>query len=172
MAGDRVVAPSAEEVLALKGRSVGPSDWLVVEQDRVDGYARAADDWHWAHNDVERASRGPFGGPIGHAHLTLALVPHLFASLVGFAEGEDAMFYGYNRVRFPTAVGNTARRTTERCRLAPGRGHRSPGTRSPQAGDPLSTTPASQHLTPPAIIRLALHHQYVDSCAKPRESDS
>lgn len=104
MAGDRVVAPSAEEVLALKGRSVGPSDWLVVEQDRVDGYARAADDWHWAHNDVERASRGPFGGPIGHAHLTLALVPHLFASLVGFAEGEDAMFYGYNRVRFPTAV--------------------------------------------------------------------
>ena len=104
MAGDRVVAPSAEEVLALKGRSVGPSDWLVVEQDRVDGYARAADDWHWAHNDVERASRGPFGGPIGHAHLTLALVPHLFASLVGFAEGEDAMFYGYNRVRVPTAV--------------------------------------------------------------------
>lgn len=104
MAGDRVVAPSATDVLALKGRSVGPSDWLVVEQDRVDGYARAADDWHWAHNDVDRASRGPFGGPIGHAHLTLALVPHLFASLVGFAEGEDAMFYGYNRVRFPTAV--------------------------------------------------------------------
>ena len=54
--------------------------------------------------DVERASRGPFGGTIGHAHLTLSLVPHLFASLVGFADREDAMFYGYNRVRFPTAV--------------------------------------------------------------------
>src|SRR5688572_10857287 len=73
-------------------------------QDRVDAFARAAEDWHWAHDDVERASRGPFGGTIGHAHLTLSLVPHLFASLVGFAEGEDAMFYGYNRVRFPAAV--------------------------------------------------------------------
>jgi acyl dehydratase len=102
--GDRVVAPSAEDVLALKGRSVGPSDWLVVEQDRVDAFARSVDDWHWAHNDVEVASRGPFGGPIGHAHMTLGLVPHLFASLVGFAEGEDAMFYGYDKVRLPTAV--------------------------------------------------------------------
>ena len=104
MVGDRVVASSAEDVLALKGRAVGPSDWLVVEQDRVDAFARSVDDWHWAHNDVEVASRGPFGGPLGHAHKTLSLVPHLFASLVGFAEGEDAMFYGYNRVRFPTAV--------------------------------------------------------------------
>ena len=104
MAGDRVVAPSAEDVLALKGRSLGPSEWLAVDQERVDAFARSVDDWHWAHNDVELASRGPFGGPIGHAHLTLSLVPHLFASLVGFAEGEDAMFYGYNRVRFPTAV--------------------------------------------------------------------
>jgi acyl dehydratase len=104
MVGARVVAPSPEDVRALKGCSVGPTGWLVVEQDRVDAFARSVDDWHWAHNDVDLASRGPFGGPIGHAHLTLSLVPHLFASLVGFAEGEDAMFYGYNRVRFPTAV--------------------------------------------------------------------
>ena len=96
MAGDRVVAPSTEDVLALAGRSLGPSDWLVVEQDRVDAFARAVDDWHWAHNDVERASRGPFGCPIGHAHLTLSLVPHLFASLIGFAAGEDPMFHGWS----------------------------------------------------------------------------
>jgi acyl dehydratase len=49
-------------------------------------FARAADDWHWAHDDVGRASRGPFGGTIAHAHLTLSLIPHLFASLVGFAD--------------------------------------------------------------------------------------
>jgi acyl dehydratase len=104
VAGVRVVAPSAQDVLALKGRSLGPSEWLVVDQERVDAFARSVDDWHWAHNDVELAARGPFGGTIGHAHLTLALVPHLFASLVGFAEGEDAMFYGYDKVRFPTAV--------------------------------------------------------------------
>jgi acyl dehydratase len=77
--------------------SLGPSPWLPVSQDRVDAFARAADDWHWAHDDVERASRGPFGGPIAHAHLTLSLIPHLFASLVAFADREDAMSYGYNR---------------------------------------------------------------------------
>ncbi len=91
-------------MLALKGRVLGPSAWLRIDQERVDAFARSVEDWHWAHNDVERASRGPFGGPIGHAHLTLSLIPHLFASLVGFADREDAMFYGYNRVRFPTAV--------------------------------------------------------------------
>jgi acyl dehydratase len=100
----RVQVPSTSDVLALKGRTLGPTSWFPIVQDRVDAFARAVDDWHWAHNDVERAARGPFGVTIGHAHLTLGLVPHLFASLVGFADREDAMFYGYNRVRFPTAV--------------------------------------------------------------------
>ena len=102
MDGVHVLTPP--DVLALKGRTLGPSAWLPVSQDRVDAFARTADDWHWAHDDVERASRGPFGGTIAHAHLTLSLIPHLFASLVRFADREDAMFYGYNRVRFPTAV--------------------------------------------------------------------
>jgi acyl dehydratase len=101
---DPVQVLSTPDILALKGRTLGPSGWLPVLQDRVDAFARAVDDWHWAHDDVERASRGPFGGTIGHAHLTLSLVPHLFASLVAFADREDAMFYGYNRVRFPAAV--------------------------------------------------------------------
>ena len=101
---DRVEVLRTPDVLALQGRTLGPSAWLPVLQDRVDAFARAAEDWHWAHNDVERAARGPFGGTIGHAHLTLSLIPRLFASLVGFAEREDAMFYGYNRVRFPAAV--------------------------------------------------------------------
>jgi acyl dehydratase len=101
---DPVQVLSTPDILALKGRTLGPSGWLPVLQDRVDAFARAVEDWHWAHDDVERAARGPFGGTIGHAHLTLSLVPHLFASLVAFADREDAMFYGYNRVRFPAAV--------------------------------------------------------------------
>lgn len=104
MVTDRVQVPRTSDVLALKGRTLGPSAWLPVVQHRVDAFARAVEDWHWAHNDVERAARGPFGGTIGHAHLTLSLVPHLFASLVSFADREDAMFYGYNKVRFPAAV--------------------------------------------------------------------
>jgi acyl dehydratase len=101
---DSVQVLTTQDVLALKGRTLGPSAWLPVAQDRVDAFARAVEDWHWAHNDVERASRGPFGGTISYAHLTLSLVPHLFAALVRFADREDAMFYGYNRVRFPTPV--------------------------------------------------------------------
>lgn len=101
---DRLQVLSTAEVLALEGHSLGPTSWLTLHQGRVDAFARSVDDWHWAHNDVDRASRGPFGGTISHAHLTLSLVPHLFGSLLGFAEGEDAMFYGYNRVRFPAPV--------------------------------------------------------------------
>src|SRR3954451_19232937 len=81
---DRVLVLDTAEVLALKGRSLGPTGWLAVEQERVDAFARSVADWHWAHNDVERAVRGPFGATIGHAHLTLSLVPHLFALLLGF----------------------------------------------------------------------------------------
>jgi len=101
---DRLQVLNTASVLALKGRSLGPTSWFAVQQERVDAFARAVSDWHWAHNEVEQAGRGPFGGTIGHAHLTLSLVPHLFASLLGFAAGEDAMFYGYNRVRFPAPV--------------------------------------------------------------------
>jgi acyl dehydratase len=93
----------ADELRALVGRDLGPSEWFEVTQEVVDTFGRAVADWHWAHNDPARAARGPLGGPIGHAHLTLSLVPHLRKSLVAFATGE-CMFYGYNRVRFPTAV--------------------------------------------------------------------
>jgi MaoC like domain len=92
------------DVLALEGGALGPSAWLPVAQDRVGRIRPGGRRLALAHDDVERASRGPFGGTIAHAHLTLSLIPHLFSSLVGFADPEDAMFYGYNRVRFPTAV--------------------------------------------------------------------
>lgn len=98
-----VTVHTATEVLALGGRGLGPSPWLELDQDRVDQFARAVEDWHWAHNEPERASQGPFGGPIVHAHLTLSLVPHLFRGVVTFTDGE-CLFYGYNRVRFPLAL--------------------------------------------------------------------
>jgi len=102
-AGGAVWVRGADELRALVGRDLGPSEWFEVTQEVVDAFGRAVADWHWAHYDPARAVRGPLGGPIGHAHLTLSLVPHLRKSLVAFATGE-CMFYGYNRVRFPTAV--------------------------------------------------------------------
>lgn len=98
-----IVVKDAHEVLGLTGRSLGPSAWLEVTQGDVDAFGRSVRDWHWAHNDPGRAARGPWGGPVAHAHLTLSLIPHLREGLLSFASGE-CMVYGYNRVRFPTIV--------------------------------------------------------------------
>ena len=102
-AAPALVVHTRADVLALPGRSLGPSPWFPIEQDRVDQFARTADDWHWAHNEPERATGGPFGGPIGHAHLSLALLPHLLRQTLTIVSG-GCMFYGYNRVRFPRPV--------------------------------------------------------------------
>ncbi len=91
-------------IRALTGRDLGPSPWLEVAQARVDGFAEAADDRHWAHNDPSRAAAGPFGGTIGHAHLTLALLPSLLRQVLVIDDGGSTMFYGYNRVRIPAPV--------------------------------------------------------------------
>ena len=93
----------AEEALGLAGQTLGPSEWLEVTQANVDAFGRSVQDWHWAHNDPKRAARGPFGGAIAHAHMTLSIIPHLRESVMLFTRGE-CMFYGYNRVRFPTIV--------------------------------------------------------------------
>jgi acyl dehydratase len=92
------------DVLGLVGVSLGPSDWLSITQERIDAFAQAVDDWHWAHNDPRRAALGPFRGTVGHAHLTLGVIPGLFHALLRFCDGTDAMFYGYDRVRFPGPV--------------------------------------------------------------------
>ena len=49
-----------EEVLGLAGRGLGPSEWVEITQANVDAFARSVQDWHWAHNDPDRAARGPF----------------------------------------------------------------------------------------------------------------
>ena len=54
---------ACREVLGLAGRVLGPSEWLEVTQANVDAFGRSVQDWHWAHNDPDRAARGPFGGP-------------------------------------------------------------------------------------------------------------
>lgn len=109
-----VTVHGSEEVRALAGRVLGPSGWLVVDQERDDRFARAADDWHWAHNEPDRAATGPFGGPVAHGHLLLALLPHLFRQVLVFTDGE-CMFYGYDRVRLPTVcpVGGRVRLLAE-----------------------------------------------------------
>ncbi|MFC7493618.1 MULTISPECIES: MaoC family dehydratase [unclassified Nocardioides] len=99
----RVQINGTEDALRLVGRALGPSDWVEVTQENVDSFSRSVQDWHWAHNDPERAARGLFGTTIAHAHMTLGALPHLRESLLSVTDGQ-LMFYGYNRVRFPSPV--------------------------------------------------------------------
>ena len=99
-----VSADELESLDRLVGCDLGPTDWFEIDQERVDEFADTAQDRHWIHNEPEVATRGPFGGTIAHAHLTLALIPWFGRALIGFEDGEASLFYGYDRVRFPAPV--------------------------------------------------------------------
>jgi len=93
------------------GRSVGVSDWVVIEQKRIDQFAECTDDHQWIHVDVERAAReSAFGSTVAHGYLTLALLAR-FTYEVGLvpADADQAFNYGLDRVRFMTPVRAGAR---------------------------------------------------------------
>jgi acyl dehydratase len=95
---------SAEEFKAAVGRSYGPTDWLLIEQSRIDQFADATGDHQWIHVDPERAKSGPFGGTIAHGYLTLSLVNQFLPMLVQAVDMKMGVNYGCDRVRFPSAV--------------------------------------------------------------------
>ncbi len=86
------------------GEPLGPSAWLLVDQERIDAFAAATGDHQWIHVDPQRAARGPFGTTVAHGYLTLSLVPVLVGSLVDYAGWEVKINYGSNKVRFPAPV--------------------------------------------------------------------
>ncbi|MEM7135568.1 MAG: MaoC family dehydratase [Myxococcota bacterium] len=86
------------------GQHLGHSEWLTVEQSRVDQFAEATGDHQWIHVDVERAKAGPFGATIAHGYLTLALVAYFMPQIAVIEGFEFAVNYGTNKVRFPAPV--------------------------------------------------------------------
>ena len=95
---------STDEFHALSGQHLGWSDWLVVDQARVNLFADATDDHQWIHVDPERATNGPFGGPIAHGYLTLSLIPALIHEVLDVQGMTFGVNYGCNKVRFPAPV--------------------------------------------------------------------
>jgi len=92
------------ELQSLVGQDIGCSDWITVDQQRIDLFAQATGDHQWIHVDPVRAAAGPFGTTIAHGFFTLSLLPEMFAS--GFSVGAVRLRinYGLNRVRFPAPV--------------------------------------------------------------------
>jgi len=100
---------SVQEYQAAVGQSYGPTDWLLVDQNRINLFAEATGDHQWIHVDPERAADGPFGGTIAHGYLSLALV-NLFLPQLVRAEGmRHGINYGCDRVRFPVALRSGSR---------------------------------------------------------------
>jgi acyl dehydratase len=100
-----VTANGIDELKALIGQEVGPSDWRDVTQELINTFAEVSGDDQWIHVDVERAkTESPFGTTIAHGNLTLSLIDGLRLGLIkseGFALGVN---YGWNKVRFPAPV--------------------------------------------------------------------
>ena len=106
----RVFADPAQLAEAV-GTEIGASDWLVIEQDRIDGFAEATGDHQWIHIDEARAKDGPFGSTIAHGFLTLSLLPLLTGQVYRVDGVRMGINYGLNRVRFvsPVRVGSAVR---------------------------------------------------------------
>ncbi|HWA04422.1 MAG TPA: MaoC family dehydratase [Rhizomicrobium sp.] len=94
-----------EELPGLVGQETGVSDWVTIDQDRIDKFADATGDHQWIHVDVERAAREmPGGKTIAHGYLTLSLIPWLtgdFLKVEGVTRGIN---YGANKTRFTNMV--------------------------------------------------------------------
>ncbi|MBL8304451.1 MAG: MaoC family dehydratase [Ideonella sp.] len=88
----------------LVGTDIGTSDWITVDQRRIDQFAEATGDHQWIHVDPARAAAGPFGTTIAHGFLTLSLLPEMSQSAFTIDDVRMGVNYGLNRVRFTSPV--------------------------------------------------------------------
>lgn len=93
-----------DAVRAAVGHHLGYSDWLEIDQDRIDAFAAATGDHQWIHVDPVRAAAGPFGTTIAHGYLTLALVSFFLPQVVSVEGISMGVNYGTDKVRFPAPV--------------------------------------------------------------------
>ena len=98
------VFSTTEEIESAVGEEIGTTDWVEIDQDRVDKFADATGDHQWIHVDPQRAARGPFGRTVAHGYLTLSLVPFLAGQIFAFDAPGARLNYGTNKVRFPSPV--------------------------------------------------------------------
>ncbi len=102
----------AAELPSLIGTEIGVTDWIEIDQERVNAFADATLDHQFIHVDPVAAAATPFGGTIAHGFLTLSLLPYLLQDISPEVEGAlFAMNYGTDKVRFlqPVKVGSRIR---------------------------------------------------------------
>ena len=92
------------DLLAAVGQHLGHSDWLEIDQQRIDLFADATGDHQWIHVDPERAREGPFGATIAHGYLTLSLANLFLPQIMEVQSVSMGVNYGCDKVRFPAPV--------------------------------------------------------------------
>ncbi|MFK8020808.1 MAG: MaoC family dehydratase [Pseudomonadales bacterium] len=96
---------SPSELLnVVPGQQLGTTEWLEVDQNRINLFAEATGDHQWIHVDPEKAKDGPFGACIAHGYLTLSLVSLFLPEIFEVDNVSMGVNYGVNKVRFPSAV--------------------------------------------------------------------
>jgi acyl dehydratase len=112
-AGSSLVRPRLKvaDLPANVGKELGISRWIVVTMEEIAAFAEATGDRQWIHVDVERASTGPFGGPVAHGFLVLTAVARLFPQILEITDRSMSVNYGTERVRFmsPVLAGSSVR---------------------------------------------------------------
>jgi acyl dehydratase len=99
------VITSIDDATSVVGQELGVSDWLQIDQKRINDFADATGDHQWIHVDVEKAkAESPYGAPIAHGFLTLSLIPALSKDNFRVENAKMAINYGLNKVRFVAAV--------------------------------------------------------------------
>jgi acyl dehydratase len=93
-----------DDLQPLVGEVIGTSEWLDIEQGRIQQFADATGDQQWIHVDVERAKKSPFGAPIAHGFLTLSLLPSFTQTAYRVVNCSSGVNYGLDKVRFPAPV--------------------------------------------------------------------
>ena len=93
-----------EQLTEQVGAKLGPTEWMTIDQARIDLFADATDDHQWIHVDPEAAAKGPFGATIAHGYLTLSLVNSFMPDLLTVTNTSMGVNYGCDKVRFPSPV--------------------------------------------------------------------
>jgi len=110
------VISSIEEAVEVVGQELATSDWITIDQERINAFADATDDHQWIHVDVERAkTESPYRTTIAHGFLTLSLIPGLRKDNYRVDNAKMGINYGLNKVRFlaPVPTGSRIRLRSE-----------------------------------------------------------
>lgn len=112
---EKLIINSYEEFEAHLGQELGTSEWVAVDQDRINKFADATLDDQWIHVDVERAkAESPYKSTIAHGYLTLSLLPHMWNQIIQVNNLKMMVNYGMDKMKFgqPVITGNSVRLVT------------------------------------------------------------